>query len=112
VQQALPANSAITECAKWTPPNPAALTGSSSYCDYLNILTTAFDGAANFSPATLQKGIQGLGTSFVSSVTYDGKTRFGPKTYTGAVVAHVMTYDVATDSFVFKAGDKKAHLIP
>jgi hypothetical protein len=112
VQQSLPANSAVEKCAKSATPNPAILTGSSTLCDYLNILQQAFAGAADFSPKTLGKGIAGLGTSFVSSVTYSGKTRFGPKIYTGAYVARVLKYDPTTDAFIFDTKNKQPQLIP
>ncbi len=105
-QQALPANPAITECAAWSPPSTVSLTGASAFCDYLNILRAALGDAKDTKPATLQKGIEALGTSFVSSLTYGGKTKFGTNRYTGGYVARVLEYDAASDSFVFMSGQK------
>ena len=105
-QQDLPTNSAITECATWTAPSTTTLTGASSFCDYLNILHDALGDAKDTKPATLKAGIEGLGTSFVSSLTYDGKTKFGKNRYAGGIVARVLQYDDATDSFVFMPGQK------
>jgi hypothetical protein len=105
-QQALPPNPAITECAEWATPSTTILTGASSYCDFLNIMQATLGDAKNTSPATLKKAIEGLGTSFLSSLTYDGKTKFGKNKYTGGTVAHVLQYDPATDSFVAMPGEK------
>ncbi|HEX5588308.1 MAG TPA: hypothetical protein VFZ17_13430 [Acidimicrobiia bacterium] len=110
-QQALPANSAITECATWTTPSTTTLTGASPFCDYINILHAALGDAKDTTPASLKKGIEGLGTSFVSSLTYDGKTKFGKNRYTGGIVARVLQYDTATDTFVFMP-DQKPRIIP
>jgi hypothetical protein len=110
-QQALPPNPSITKCAEWATPSTTFLTGASAFCDYLNILQQTLGDAKNTTPATLKKAIAGLGTSFVSSVTYDGKTKFGKDRFTGGTVARVLQYDPATDSFVAMP-DQKPRVIP
>jgi hypothetical protein len=114
VQNKLPANPAITQCAKWAQPNPATVTlnGSSTYCDFLNILQAGFKSAVKTDPASLRKGIASLGTSFDSSVTYGGATKFGPTRFDGAYKVVLLQYDPSTKSFPPVGGSPKAITIP
>jgi ABC-type branched-subunit amino acid transport system substrate-binding protein len=99
-QQALPSNPTIEACAPWSPSTSSAtLTGSSPYCDYLHFLQAAMKGATKLDAASLKKGVEALGTTFVSSLTYDGATKFGKGKYDGATKAMVLEYDVATKTF-------------
>jgi hypothetical protein len=113
-QNQLPANSAATGCAKWKPPAAAAATidGSSTYCDFINLLQAGFKGATATDAKTLRKGIEALGTSFVSSITYGGATKFGPGRYDGAYQVRLLQYDPNTKSFPFKSGSTKTITIP
>ncbi|HEX5588354.1 MAG TPA: hypothetical protein VFZ17_13660 [Acidimicrobiia bacterium] len=92
-QQELPANPAIEACASWAMPNPAGLTGSSPYCDFLSILQASMKGATKVDAATLQKGIAALGTSWLSSTTYDGATKFVKARADGGDKVRVLKYD-------------------
>ena len=105
-QQALPANSAVTECATWSAPSTQSVSGTSPYCDFINVLQAGFANAKKADPASLEKGIYALGNTFVSSMHYDGATQLGPKAYGGAVQAQMLTFDPATKTWVLKAGQK------
>jgi hypothetical protein len=94
-QQALPANTAAEDCAAWTAPSTTTIPGASSFCDYVHILNQAMEGATKVDAATLKKGIAALGTTFVSSVTYDGATKFTKNRYDGAAKAMVLEFDPA-----------------
>ncbi|HEX5586337.1 MAG TPA: hypothetical protein VFZ17_03440 [Acidimicrobiia bacterium] len=111
-QQALPTNSAVEKCAAWSQPSQTTLTGSSTYCDFLNILQAAFKGQKDTSPASLKKGIEALGTSFTSSMTYDGATKFGAGDYDGVTVGQVLVWDPTTKTFVYAKKGQKAVTIP
>lgn len=114
VQNTLPANPAITKCATWSQPNPAVATlkGSSTYCDFLNILQAGFKSATKTNPASLRKGIAALGTTFDSSVTYGGATKFGPTRFDGAYKVRLLEFDPSTKSFPPMAGHTKAITVP
>jgi hypothetical protein len=112
VQQALPTNSAITTCAAWSAPTQTTVTGSSAYCDFLNILQAAFKGATKTDPATLQKGIDALGQSFVSSVTYGGATKFAKGRYDGVTVAQVLKFNPTNKAFELLKPNQKVTPIP
>ncbi|HEX5587164.1 MAG TPA: hypothetical protein VFZ17_07645, partial [Acidimicrobiia bacterium] len=98
-QQTLPANSAAEGCAEWTAPSPITIAGSSPFCDFLNSLQAGFKGATKMDAATLYKGITGLGTSFVSSITYDGATKFAKGRTDGGTKAMMLEYDPTTKTF-------------
>jgi hypothetical protein len=111
-QEALPPNPAIESCKAWSAVATAktgAETGASDVCDFYNILAAAFKGATKLDAATLKKRIAALGTSFDSSVTYGGATKFDKKLLGGATKARVLTWDAPTKSFVAKS---KAVTIP
>ena len=114
VQNELPENPAITKCAEWSQPNPAVQTlkGSSTYCDFLNILQAGFGSAAKTDPASLRKGIAALGTTFDSSVTYAGATKFGPTRFDGGYQARLLEFDPSTKSFTPMKGNTKTITIP
>jgi hypothetical protein len=111
-QQALPVNPAITSCAKWSTPSQMALTGSSNYCDFLNILAAAFKGATKTDAATLKKGIEALGTTFDSSTTYGGATKFAKGHYDGVSVVQVLQFNPTTKSFEFIKANQKVTPLP
>jgi ABC-type branched-subunit amino acid transport system substrate-binding protein len=99
-QQALPANPTIEACASWSTPSTTALTGSTPYCDFLGILGAGLRGATKADAKALQKGIEGLGTTFVSSMTYEGATKLARHRSDGATRAMMLEFDPATKSFV------------
>jgi hypothetical protein len=113
-QQALPPNPAIEGCAPWSTstPNVLTLTGSSSYCDFLNILQAGFKNATKTDPASLKKGIEALGTSFVSSMTYGGKSKFGKGDYDGITAAQMLKFDPPSKSWEYVSPSQKATAIP
>ncbi|HEX5588355.1 MAG TPA: hypothetical protein VFZ17_13665 [Acidimicrobiia bacterium] len=93
-QQKLPANSAAADCAAWSTPTTTSTPGASPLCDYFHILNQAMTGATKVDAASLKKGVAGLGTKFVSSVTYDGgATKFTSKRTDGATKAMVLEFD-------------------
>ncbi|HEX5587859.1 MAG TPA: hypothetical protein VFZ17_11170 [Acidimicrobiia bacterium] len=99
-QEALPANDAIASCAEWSTPSTTALTGSTPYCDFLNVLSAGLDGTTKADAASLRKGIEALGTGFVSSMTYEGATKLARHRYDGATRAMMLEFDPASASFV------------
>jgi hypothetical protein len=110
-QQALPTNSAITDCAKWTAPSPTTVTGVSGYCDFVNILQASLGKAKDVKPATLRKGIDALGTKFKASVTYNGDLQFGAKVNGGNVSeVQMLQFDPATKTFGQIPGTKPVPL--
>jgi hypothetical protein len=111
-QNTLPKNPSITKCASWSTPSQVTLTGSSTYCDFLNLLQQTLGDAPKADAATLKKNVEALGTSFVSSVTYDGATKFGKNRYDGANKVRVLEFDPNTKTFNFMAGDTKTYTIP
>jgi hypothetical protein len=114
VQNTLPENPAITKCATWSQPNPAVQTvkGSSTYCDFLNLLQAGFASATKTDPASLRKGVAALGTTFASSVTYGGATKFGPTRFDGAYQVRLLEFDPGTKSFPPMKGNTKAITVP
>jgi hypothetical protein len=111
-QNTLPENPAITKCAEWATPSQAVLTGSSTYCDFLNLLQQALGSASKADAATLKKAVDAMGTKFDSSVTYDGATKFGKNRYDGGYKVRVLSYDPNTKSFGFMSGNTKTYTIP
>jgi hypothetical protein len=105
-QQALPANPAVARCARWATPNEAALTGVSPYCDFLSILQRTMARAKRANAAALRTGVEALGTTFVSSVTYDGATKFSGNRHDGGYRARVLAFDTATSTFRLPPGAK------
>lgn len=99
-QQALPANSSIEECASWSTPSTRTLTGASGACDFFNILKAGFEGAKKMDAPSLYKGISALGTSFISSTTYDGATKFAKGRTDGASKAMMLEFDPTTKTWV------------
>ncbi|HEX5587858.1 MAG TPA: hypothetical protein VFZ17_11165 [Acidimicrobiia bacterium] len=102
-QQALPANPAIEACAEWSTASTTTLTGSSGYCDFLNFLQTSMKSATKVDAATLKKGVDALGTSFVSSVTYGGATKFSKSQYSGASKALILDFDPTSKTWAPKS---------
>jgi hypothetical protein len=111
-QQALPANPAIEKCAEWAQPSQTTLTGSSTYCDFLSILQAGFADQENTTPASLKKGIEALGTSWLSSMTYGGASKFEPGKYSGVTDAQVLVWNPSTKDFVYAKKGQKAVTIP
>ncbi|MET0627007.1 MAG: hypothetical protein ABW033_00955 [Acidimicrobiia bacterium] len=111
-QQTLPANPAITGCAAWSAPSQATLTGSSPYCDYLNLLKSGFANASKADAASLKKGIDALGTSFDSSITYGGATKFGKNVFGGASMAQMLEFDPTTKAWKLASAKQAAVTIP
>ncbi|MET0628670.1 MAG: hypothetical protein ABW033_09460 [Acidimicrobiia bacterium] len=99
-QQALPTNPAIEACASWSTPATIGLTGSTPYCDFLNVLGEGLKGATKADASSLRKGIDALGTSFVSSMTYEGATKFARHRYDGGARAMMLEFDTASKTFV------------
>jgi hypothetical protein len=99
-QQGLPANPAIESCASWSTPSTIGLTGSTPYCDFLGLLGAGLQGSTKANAKTLKKGIDGLGTDFLSSMTYEGATKFARHRYDGATGAMMLEFDPASKSFV------------
>jgi hypothetical protein len=107
-QQKLPTNPAITKCATWSPASTATLTGSSVYCDFLSILQAGFKNATKTDPASLKKGIDALGTSWLSSITYGGATKLTKNHYDGVSMVQVLKWDPTTKTFNFAKPNQKA----
>jgi ABC-type branched-subunit amino acid transport system substrate-binding protein len=103
-QQALPANASVAQCARWATPSETAVAGASPYCDFLNILRRTMARAKRANAAALRKGVEALGTTFVSSLTYDGATKFRGDRHDGAYRAHMLTFDTATSTFRLPPG--------
>jgi hypothetical protein len=102
-QQALPANPAIPSCAAWSPVNrgaSGAQTGASNVCDFYNAVAAGFKNATKLDAATFRKGVVALGTSFDSTMTYGGATKFSNNVLDGGIKAQVLTWDASTKSFV------------
>jgi ABC-type branched-subunit amino acid transport system substrate-binding protein len=99
-QQELPANPAIEECAEWSAPSTFTLTGSAGSCDFFNILKAGFEGAKKMDAPSLYKGISALGTSFISSTTYDGATKFAKGRTDGASKAMMLEFDTTTKTWL------------
>jgi ABC-type branched-subunit amino acid transport system substrate-binding protein len=111
-QNTLPKNPAITKCAAWSTPSQTTLTGSSTYCDFLSLLQQALGSAPKADAATLKKAVEAMGTTFVSSVTYDGATKFGKNRYDGVNKVRLLEFDPNTKTFNFMAGNSKTYTIP
>ena len=111
-QQALPTNTAITSCAAWSAPSTTTLTGSSAYCDFVNLLQAGFKDAKNTSPTSLKQGIEALRSSFLSSVTYGGATRFAKNHYDGASMVQMLKFDPSTKAWSYLKANQKAVPIP
>jgi hypothetical protein len=107
-QQALPPNSAVARCAQWAAPSETTIAGASAYCDFVNILLRTLGRADHANAAALRKRIDALGTTFVSSLTYGGATKLGPRRHDGAHVAQVVEFDVQTKTFRPRPGAKTA----
>jgi hypothetical protein len=99
-QQKLPPNSAAEGCAVWSAPSTITVPGVSPFCDFLNSLQAGFEGAKKMDAPTLYKGITGLGTSFVSSITYDGATKFAKGRTDGGTKAMMLEYDATSKTFL------------
>ena len=102
-QQSLPSNPAVAKCAPWSVPNEAGFgpqTGASNVCDFYNILAAGFKGATKLDAATLRKGIVALGSTFDSSMTYGGATKFSQNVLDGATKAQILVWDPITKAFV------------
>jgi hypothetical protein len=110
-QQALPTNPAITACAKWSMPNPLGLTGSSTYCDFLSILQAGFANQTKANAASLKKGIDALGTSWKSSVTYGGASRFKKNHYDGVSMIQVLKFNPDAKAWEYLKPNQKAQPI-
>jgi hypothetical protein len=62
------------------------------YCDGLSLLQSAFSGTgSDITPAGLQAGVERLGSSFSSAVTW--ATQFGPGRHDGAAAYRILTFD-------------------
>jgi hypothetical protein len=107
VQQTLPANPAITACAKWSQPSPTTLTGVSTYCDFLTLLEASLGKAKDVKPATLRKGIDALATKFKASATYNGATKFGAKVNGGNIsMAQMIQFNPTSKAWELIPGTK------
>ena len=73
------------------------------YCDFMNVVTSALRGKHTVDPATLQAGIEGLGTSLTGTGDYGG-TRFGPGRYDGGTSVRVMAWDPNVKDYVYVTG--------
>jgi hypothetical protein len=102
-QQALPANSAAQGCASWTMPTTTTIPGASAYCDFLNFVQQGMKGATKLDAATLKKNVAAFKNTFVSSVTYDGATRFFNRRYDGGIKAMMLSFDPTTKTFTSKS---------
>jgi hypothetical protein len=111
-QESLPPNSKAQECSEWTAPSTTTIAGASPICDFLTILQEAMEGATKTDAKTLRKGVEALGTKFVSSLTYGGATKFGSFRYDGGTKARVLRWDPNTQAFVFDTKDTKLYTIP
>jgi hypothetical protein len=111
-QQTLPANPAVPECATWTVPNQVYVNGVSPYCDFLNLLSAGFKGATNTKPTTLAKGLDALGTTFDSSVTYGGATKYGKNAYGGIAVAQTLQFDPNLKQWTLTSPQQKPVALP
>jgi hypothetical protein len=111
-QQALPANTAVEKCGEWSQPSQTTLTGSSTYCDFLSVLQAGFKDQKDTSPASLKKGIEALGTTWLSSMTYGGASKFGPGKYDGVSTGQVLVWDPSTKDFIYAKKGQKAIAIP
>jgi hypothetical protein len=111
-QQALPANPSIERCSSWATPQTTGLTGSSPYCDFLNVLQAGLKGARRADASTLKKGIERLGTTFVSSLTYEGATTFARNHYDGGTRAMMLEFDAASKAFVPMSADATPVTLP
>src|SRR5258708_439628 len=84
-------NSSRTQCDSLfkgkTGGGPAPFLG----CDFMNVASTALRGR-NVDPASLQGGVEGLGSSMPGSANYGG-TRLGPGRYDGGTTVRVMAWD-------------------
>jgi ABC-type branched-subunit amino acid transport system substrate-binding protein len=109
-QQQLPANTAAADCAAWTAPTTTSTPGASGLCDFIHILNQAMDGATKVDAAALKKGIAALGTTFASSVAYDGATKFTKKRYDGGAKAMLLEFDPTAK--VWNPINEKAVTIP
>jgi hypothetical protein len=107
-QQALPTNSAITKCATWSAPSTTTLTGSNAFCDFLSVLQAGFANATKTDAKSLKTGIDALGTSWKSSVTYGGAAKLSKNHYDGVSVVQVLTYDPTTKTFTMASPNQKA----
>ena len=75
-------------------------------------LQAGFASATKTDPASLRKGIAALGTTFDSSVTYGGATKFGPTRFDGAYQVRLLEFDPSTKSFPPMEGNTKTITIP
>ena len=111
LQQSLPANSAITECATWTQPSQTTLTGVNAYCDFLHLLQESVGKAKDLEPATIRKGIDALGTTFKASTTYGGATKYGAKVNGGNIaMAQMLQFNATTKAWELLPGTKPVPL--
>jgi hypothetical protein len=105
-QQGLPPNAAVARCAEWAAPSETTIAGASTYCDFVNILLQTLGRADRANAATLRKRIAALGTTFVSSLTYGGATKLGPRRHDGGDMAHVLEFDAQNKTFRLPPGAK------
>jgi hypothetical protein len=108
----LPPNPAITRCAKWADPGMLTQAVFYSYCDFINVLAAAFKGATKTDAATLRKGIEALGTSFDSSTTFGGATKFGKGRYDAVSAAQLLQFNPTTKAFEYLKPNQKPTPIP
>jgi hypothetical protein len=71
-QQALPANPAVEQCARWATPTETTRTGASPYCDFLNILHRTLARARNANSASLRRAVEEDAASDTSRVGHGG----------------------------------------
>jgi ABC-type branched-subunit amino acid transport system substrate-binding protein len=107
-QQSLPANSAVEKCAQWSGAAATTVDGASRFCDFVNILEQTLGKAQRANAATLRTGVEALRTTFVSSLTYGGATKFGPNRHDGGHQARVLEFDTQAKTFRFLPGAKTA----
>lgn len=73
------------------------------FCDFMNVTQTALRGARQIDPATLQAGVEAIGTSLPGSANYGG-TRLGPGRYDGGTTVRVMAWDPDIKDYRYVTG--------
>ena len=73
------------------------------FCDFMNVAGAALKGARQIDAATLQAGVEALGTSMPGAANYGG-TRLGPGRYDGGTTVRVMQWDSAIKDYRYVTG--------
>jgi ABC-type branched-subunit amino acid transport system substrate-binding protein len=71
-----------------------------AWCDALEVFREGLLHESTLTVASLQRGVEGLGTSFLSVGGY-GATRFGPGRYDGAAQVRVLNWDTASNEWKY-----------